>query len=45
LFLPADAEVIARETRVPGLATVLDPEAFVAALVAQAGDALAGQVW
>ena len=32
MFLPADAELIARETRVPGLATVLDPEAFVAAL-------------
>ena len=72
MFLPADAELIARETRVPGLATVLDPEALapvhyadaalhvavgffrrqerrwpetVAALVAQAGDALAGQVW
>ena len=28
MFLPADAELIARETRMPGLATVLDPEAL-----------------
>jgi len=32
LLLPADAELIAREARVPGLATVLDPEALAAAL-------------